>query len=269
MKTINRDTSTARERILNESKKYSLPLRTIDSFFDDTPISESIKIKDRLICSDRYFAGIVKDNQRNFKNAIWSTCDSMGLNDNALKEIFSIKNINQFYVGAQKLKKRIGYRVYAGSYDDSKSSGSGKALEWNGKNRYVLRDYYGHRYETIEDLSSDSLSVLKGNSTLNDIVMDFLLSTAGNKNLIEMSNCVKSSGKKRETIDMSLDFSGASVIKCKQSLSKIFQYFNHSYTEYYKFFLSGVGSSIVTRCQWGIDSKSEEFVNVYFMQKKV
>ena len=269
MKIIKRNNITTRKKILDSSKSYSFPLRSIDSFFDNVPISESIKIKSGLICKDRYFAGIVKDDQRGFKNSAWSTCNSLGMDDNALKEIFSIKDINQFYVGAQKLNKRIGYRVYAGSYDDSKSKGEGKAVEWNGKNKYTIREYVGHRYENVEDLSKDSLKILKENKELNDIIMNFLLSVSGEKNLTDMSNCVKSYGKKRNTIDVSLDFSGSNIIKCKKSISRLFEYFDHAYTDYYSFFLGHLGSSLITRCQWGIDSKSEEFINIYFMQKRV
>ena len=260
---------TPRERILSRTKAYSHPLRCIDSFFDNVPISESIKIKNELICEDRYFAGVIKDRQRGYERSLHSTCENLGLNEKGIEEIKNVKNINQFYVGAQKLGRRVSYRVYAGSYDDTRSSGDGIAIEWREKNRYKSRKYWGHRYTSVEDLSRDSLSILNENKELNEKVLDFLIGASRGRDLLSLSNCVKSAGGERQSIDMSLDFAGSDIIKCKSQLSELFKYFGHEYHSYYKFFLPSPGRSLVTRFQWGIDSDSEEFVNVYHMQRNV
>ena len=258
---------TVRERILDSSKKYSHPLRCIDSFFDSVPISRSVKIKNNLICDQRYFAGIVDTGQKDFKKSLFSTCKSLQLSDSALKEISSIKNINQFYVGAQRIEDKVDYRVYAGSYDHTRSFGDGVGIEWSESNRYRSRKYFGHRYKTRDLLSEDSLKVLSGDESLRNTVQDFLDVSSMGKDIVKLSNCVKCISDKRMSIDISLDFSGAKVNDSKREISEIFQYFGHSYDDYYRFFLPRVGGigSYLTRCQWGTDTSGENFVNIYYM----
>tara|TARA_E500000331_G_C17265885_1_gene717110 strand:- start:1041 stop:1853 length:813 start_codon:yes stop_codon:yes gene_type:complete len=270
MKIVKQEKKSFREKILSDSKDYSLPLRSIDSFFSNVPISKSVKIKKETICTDRYFAGVVKDNEKSkFRNSIWGTCNLLGMDEKIVKKIFSIKDINQFYVGAQTLNEETGYRVYAGSYDSTKSKGTGKAVEWSGDKKYKIRSYSGHRYGTSDELALDSLRMLKDNAVLNKIVVDFLLNVAGSKNLTSACNCVKSFKGNRETIDISLDFASSTIINSKKSIGKIFNYFNHEYNDYYKFFMPEIGNSIITRCQWGLDSESNEFVNIYYMEKNI
>tara|TARA_Y100000310_G_C20554634_1_gene749902 strand:+ start:105 stop:896 length:792 start_codon:yes stop_codon:yes gene_type:complete len=254
---------TKSEKILSDSNDFSLPLRSMNEVFDEPVIIlKSIKIKDSYICDERYFAGseVIK------RKDVSDVCKKMSIPEKALGEISSVNSIDQCWIGVQQDSDEVVYRVYFGNFDEHASAGYGKAIEWkNNRKRFKVREYFGSKIISLDDLKNESLEILNYDADINDAIFQLVFSLITEGNILNETNLVRSKSLKRNSLDISLKSLNKNIHQIRSQISNIFESFNLMKHEYYKIFLSPTVMMQISRIQWGIDRDGEKFVNLYYV----
>lgn len=257
------------DHVLNGDISFSTPLKSIQGVFEDVALTESAKIKKKDVSNSRYFAGTYGNKNQKFKEEIVETCIKMNIPKDAIEKLEAIEKVDQFYVGVDGEERRPSYRVYWGSFDKDTSVGNGSAIVWQeGSKNFKVREYAGYPIDNIGELKKRSMAVLRGDKKLNDLIFEFLLCGITEKEFLEKTNSVISldkSGEKRNTIDVSLDYMGRSVVKLKKEILNLLDYFKISHRDRLHFFFPPTESMTLSRVQWGTDSDGQKFINIYYI----